>query len=135
MEDLEQQEEGDQSQFKLLDNSCSYYEPNEVTDILSDTNNDLSICCLNAQGLKAHWDSFCNLLNEMGTSSYGFDIIGITELFNMTSGECSLPGYHPIEYIMRDDSNSPRGGIGIYVKEKFPFKVRTDLSIFIPHIL
>ena len=129
--DSEHQEEGDQSQFKLIDTSCSYYEPNEVTDILSDTNNDLSIFYLNAQGLKAHWDSICNLLNEMGTSSYAFDKIGITELFNMTSGEYSLPGYHAIEYIKRNDSNSPRGGIGMYVKEKFQFKVLTDLSIFI----
>ena len=42
--------------------------------------------------------------------------------------------YHPIEFIKRNDSNSPRGSVGIYVKEKFQFKERTDLSIFIPHI-
>ena len=35
-----------------------------------------------------------------------------------------------VNYVIQDNKN----GIGIYVKEKFQFKVGTDLYIFIPHI-
>ena len=65
----------------------------------------------------------------MGGDRNSFDVIGATELFGMTHGESSLPDYYPLEF-----PNS-KGGIGIYVKDNHKYKVRSDLSIFISHIL
>ena len=86
--------------------------------------NILSMFCINAQGLMSHWDSFCNLIHDMGAGNF-FDIIGITELFHMSKGEFQLDGYHPLEFKTRSDLSSSRGGVGIYVK---------NLSVFIPHV-
>ena len=63
-----------------------------------------------------------------------FDVIGVTELFSMSTGECTLSGYHPLEYKTRTDSNKSRGGIGIYIRDNLQYKLRNDLSIFIPHV-
>jgi hypothetical protein len=70
----------------------------------------------------------------MGKDSNYFDIIGITELFGMTEGECYLDGYYPLEFATRNGSNNSRGGVGIYVKNKYKYKQRPDLSIFIPNV-
>jgi len=52
----------------------------------------------------------------------------------MTQGECSLHGYHPLEFAARTYSNKSRSGVGLYVKSKYKYKQRQDLSIFIPNI-
>ena len=70
----------------------------------------------------------------MSKDSNNFDVIGITELFGMAQGECSIQGYHPLEFATRNDSNKSRGGVGLYVKCKYKYKQRQDLSIFMPNI-
>ena len=128
-------EEASDSPFDSCNSTCLYYEPHAVNEAFSQTNDDFSVFCLNCQGLRAHWDSFYNLIQEMGGGNQTFDIIGVTELFGMTNGECSLPGYHPLEFTVRNDSANSKGGIGIYIKESHKYKVRDDLSIFIPHVI
>ena len=122
------------SPFELCNNTCLYYEPCGVNEAFSRPNDDLSIFCLNCQGIRAHWDSFYNLVQEMGKDSRSFDVIGVTEIFGMSQGECALPGYHPLEFSVRNNSNNSKGGIGIYVKASHKYKLRSDLSIFIPHV-
>ena len=89
---------------------------------------------LNCQGLKAHWDSFHNLLWEIGGEQNCLDFIGITELYSMNSGDCILNGYHPLEFKTRNDTNNSRGGIGLYIRDKYQYKLGSDLSVFIPNI-
>ena len=107
------------------------FEPSNMNHLLSDQNSALSMFCLNTQGLRAHWDSFKDLINTMHGSSIdeAFDIIG------MSNGECNLDGYHPMVFKTRDDTVCSRGDVGIYAKNTYKMTSRTDLSIFIPHIL
>ncbi len=44
-----------------------------------------------------------------------------------------LSGFHDIITCVRNDDN--RGGVGLFIKEIIKYKVRQDLSIFIPHII
>lgn len=126
-------DEVDYSPFDGIDNNCKYYYPAEANDLLTQNNNLFSIFCLNTQGLKAHWDAFCNLISETCEKNL-FDIIGITELYSMSADECQLPGYHNIEYKTRCDTLNSRGGVGIYIRNEIKYKTRPDLSIFIPNI-
>jgi hypothetical protein len=43
-----------------------------------------------------------------------------------------LPGYHNI--ITRCRNEDGRGGVGLFIKDSINFKVREDLSVFIPHV-
>ncbi len=63
-----------------------------------------------------------------------FDIIGITELYSMSKGECSLDGYHALDFKTRDETTRSRGGVGMYVREDLNYVIRDDLSVFIPNI-
>ena len=122
------------SPFATLDNSCDYYDPSGVKDILTKEPNNISLFCLNCQGLRSHWDSFHNLIWKTCGDSNAFDIIVITELFSMNKDECALNGYYPLEFRTRDDTNSSRGGVGLYIRDKYNYELRTDLSVFIPHV-
>ena len=119
------------SPYDIGNNTCKYYEPAAIKNVIS---NDLSIFCINAQGLKAHWDNFKNLMLEMGDSDKCFDVIGITEVFSMSKGDCVLPGYHPVEFAVRNDTTRSKGGVALYVNDKLQYKIRPDISIFIPNI-
>ena len=44
----------------------------------------------------------------------------------------SLPGYHNLITRRRDDG--PRGGVGLFIKQTVNYKIREDLSVFIPHV-
>jgi len=119
------------SPFELGSNTCGYFEPSDIKNIAS---GNLTLFCLNVQGLRAHWDNFYNLLSEMNGDSQHIGIIGITELFSMNAGECDLPGYHPLEFVTRNDSNTSKGGVAMYISNQYQYKHRTDLSVFIPNV-
>jgi hypothetical protein len=70
----------------------------------------------------------------MGSNIGGFDVIGVTELFSMAEGQCLLTGYHPLVFATRNNSNSSKGGVGVYIKDTLKYKMRHDLCIFIPNI-
>lgn len=127
----------DDSPYSIIKNTCNYFEPTDLRNLLSEIDNSLSMFCLNCQGLRAHWDAFCDLINNMNGSnlSSSFDVIGVTELYGMSPGEFSLNGYYPIEFKTRNDTMGSRGGVGMYIKNNYQFTQRKDLSIFIPHIL
>ncbi len=124
------------SPFTMISNTCDYYQPSDVKNMLTQDRNSLSLFCLNCQGLKAHWDSFCNLVSDMHGELYKnvFDLIGITELYSMSRGEYSLDGYHALEFKTRNDTSGSRGGVGMYIKNDLDYRIRDDLSVFIPNI-
>jgi hypothetical protein len=45
----------------------------------------------------------------------------------------SLSGYHTI--ITRCRNNSPRGGVGLFVKDNITYTVREDINLFVSHVL
>ena len=62
-----------------------------------------------------------------------FDFIAIGEIFKHSGDvRLKLPGYHNLLSSYRDDS--PRVGVGIFVKDNTNYKIRDDTSVFIPHV-
>ena len=58
-----------ESPFIQNNNDCLYYQPGEISPLLTD-NCELSKFCMNVQGLNAHWDTFHNLVHEMVQVKY-----------------------------------------------------------------
>ena len=79
-DDDDDDEEINDSPFTVINNSCDYYQSSDVKNMLIHDKNSLSLFCLNCHGLKADWESLCNLLGDMHGELYeqSFDIIGIT---------------------------------------------------------
>ena len=69
----------------------------------------------------------------MHGDSFSFDLIGISEIYRCCNdSRLSLPGYHDLISRCREDG--PRGGVGLFVKDKLNYTIRDDISVFIPHV-
>jgi len=127
-------EESD-SPFQFNSSHCSYYGPADFqryihTDVLRD---QIYLFHLNCRGLSANWDSFHDLICNLSCLSFSFDVIGISEIYQCKNyARLRLTGYHNI--ISRHREEGPRGGVGLFIKNNLIYKLRDDISVFIPHI-
>ena len=61
------------------------------------------------------------------------NIIGISEVHKWEhDNRLNLEGYHPMLKKTREDDD--RGDVALFIKNSITYKIREDLSIFIPHI-
>ena len=82
------------SPYDNSNNKCRYYEPNTMKDAYFDERDQFSLFCINSQGLRAHWDSFYNLL---------FDMCDETHCFF---------------------TNNSKEGVGLYIKDTYKYELR-----------
>ena len=122
--------------------NCEYYSPNNMNNHIQDNYDSLSDkrCLtsyfhLNCRGLSSNWEKFHDLLCQIHSDDFSFDYIGISEVFRCDRDHrLHIPGYHDIITRCRDKTDDCRGGVALFVKETIDFKVRNDLSVFIPHV-
>ena len=113
---------------------CSYLQPDEVGKQVSEIQNPVTYFHLNCCGLSAHWEDFKNLLCDMQSDTFSFDFIGVSEVFRCEQDQrLALPGYHDLICRTRDDGY--RGGVALFINESINYRIREDLSVFIPHVL
>jgi hypothetical protein len=136
--------DGDDLDYSPLSNGrdiCEYHEPTELMQYLSVTpsfnkyKKSRSYFHLNCRGLSSNWDKFYNLVCDIHTDNFSFDYIGISEVFRCDREQrIGLPGYHDFVTRCRGDNDDCRGGVALFIKETVDFKIRNDLSVFIPHV-
>ena len=118
------------SPFDGISSSCNYYNPDQFSDMTKNSNNACSYFHLNCRGLSANWESFRELMCELQRDNFCFDYIGISEVYKCDDDpRLKLPGFHDILTQCRSDGF--RGEVGLFIQD---FKVRHDLSVFIPHV-
>ena len=71
------------SPFDHGDNECKYYSPENVAKNIHPTNNSLSLFCLNCRSISANWDCIHELICNLSSRGFLFDIIGLTEVFKI----------------------------------------------------
>ena len=87
----------------------------------------------NCRGISNKWDSFKKLICELQNDEVSFDFIGISEAFQCKNDDrLKLTGFHDIIYRCRENSN--QGGVAMFIKDSIKYKIRDDLSVFIPHV-
>lgn len=119
----------------ITNNDCAYYSPAEFQNISRTLKGQLSLFSLNCRSLPAHWNDIKDLLASMSNSDFSFDIIGLSEVFKLRDNvSYSLEGYHDIISRTRGPNDDGRGGVALFLKDYFTYKLREDLSVFIPHV-
>ena len=113
--------------------SCKYYSCLDYQKLISDNTNikNFNIFHNNFNGLELKFDQFHNFLS---TTSSDLDIIAITETsLHITNTKfktnVDLDGYT----LYSTATNTSKGGVAIYTKNKFNVTERTDLSIINDH--
>ena len=121
------------SPFQYANTSCEYYESDQFQNMTEKLHSATTYFHLNCRGLSANWESFRDLLCDIHHDNFSFDLIGVSEVFRCDNdSRLILPGYHDL--ITRCRDNGTRGGVGLFVKDCFNYKIRDDLSVFIPHV-
>ncbi len=83
--------------------------------IIDRKNISLSSVHLNCRSLSANWDTFRDLLCDLHSNDFSFDVIGMSEIFRADRDpRVILPGYHNIITRCRNDDG--RGGVGLFYK-------------------
>jgi len=113
-----------------------YHIPSSITLDGLDSKDKMALFSLNCQSLKGHWDKIKDLIYEITVSGLQLDIIGLTEVFKTPENlKFDLEGFRPLLTKTRPDARDNRGGVGMYINEDISYIERTDLSIFIPHVI
>ena len=103
--------------------SSEFLNNQEITDCIAD--NAFSFLHCNIRSVSANLDNLNHLLFELDCS---FTIIGLTETKIITSKDpvinLNLPGFQ----FVSQPSLSNAGGVGFYIRDKYTFSIRTDLS-------
>ena len=119
--------------------ACDYYDAHTLVDKINSgtssvNNHAQSYFHLNCRGLSSNWDNFYDFLCSIHSETFSFDVIGLSEVFRCDLDQrISLSGYHKIITRCRSTDTS-RGGVALFIKENIDYKVRDDLSVFIPHV-
>ena len=122
------------SHFQYCNTNYDYFEPNQFQNNANELCNAITYLHLNCRGLSSNWESFQELLCDLHTETFAFDLIGLSEVFNCDNdSRLLLPGYHKL--ITRNREDGTRGGVGLFTKDNIVFKIRHDLGVFIPHVI
>ena len=118
------------SLLQSLPCKSEYVQPCELAKTMKYSDAQLSCFHLNCRGLVSNWSSFNDLLNNIDNH---FHFIGVSECFKIHNDpKIKIPGYH--EVLCKNRNDSSRGGVALFVSERYDFKSRDDLSVFIPHV-
>ena len=95
----------DQSQD--LVSTCDYYDSQTFRELEQVNPNSHSYFHLNCRSLSANWESFKELIDEINSDNFAFDVIGISELFNCEKDKrINLEGY---QFVKSNRKHSCRG--------------------------
>ena len=111
----------------------NYFSSEDFGNLRHDLQNHNSYFHLNCRSLSRNWEKFYELISELHDDTFAFDVIGISEIFNCKRDErLHLTGYQNL--ITRTREDDVHGGVGLFIKDGLDYKIRDDLSVFIPHI-
>ena len=131
--ELGEDEKSEYTDSPYINNDCNYYEPENFHKKSSEFKHSSSYFHLNCRSLSSNWEAFRDLLSNLHGNTFTFDFIGLSEVFDCSRDQrLNLPGFHNL--ISRTRADSTRGGVGLFLKENLNFKIRNDLSVFIPHV-
>ena len=107
---------------------CNYYNESTFKAMISDRSgldNALSMMHLNVRSIQKHFDEVVEYINSI---NYNFDIIGFSETWhtNSTADLYNIPGY---QCMHKYRESRKGGGVTLYLKDKFCYKIRPDLCI------
>jgi len=127
------EEDTSDSIYKHCELLSDYMSSDDFGKLRNNLQNNYSYFHLNCRSLSHNWETFDELISELHDETFTFDVIGISEIFNCERDDrLYIPGFQKL--LMRCRPDSIRGGIGLFIKEGIDYRVRDDLSVFIPHV-
>ena len=127
---IDEDSDPDVNFYNHTKNEDNYYSDNELNKVLKDlginhSKNHFSLMHLNARSINKNIEAINQMLSSLEIS---FDLIGISETWIPEGND--LIQMENYKFLCNGRKYRKGGGIGIYLKEAFNYKLRKDLSIF-----
>lgn len=123
----------DKHLYEIMPPDSKYMVENEINNLLSDSpdRTELSLLHINCRSLIGNFDKFRVLSDNLSNS---FSVIGLSEtwLNDNTHESVDLPGY---DFISNHRQNKTGGGVGLYLKDHFRYKLINDCNISNPEVI
>ena len=110
-------------------NKCKYVDIEDIQHSLCPNTFSHKVMHYNIRSLNENFDKLKFLMEDLDNSQLDLDFLLLCETFlnDKNSNLYNLPGYTVAE---KHRVNAKGGGVAIFVKNKFQYKIREDLSIF-----
>ena len=95
---------------------------------------NMNVIHLNISSLPAHFDQLKLVLSQFDAQNIQFDCILLCET-SLNDNNCDMfdiPSYHKL--VSRHRRHTTRGGVAIYVNNRYTFNIRDDLAMYDEHI-
>lgn len=108
---------------------CNYHDVNSLVSSINIQDHKYKALHINIRSLASKFDKLKFVLDEFQEKQCDLDFVLICETFlNDTNHKLfEIDGYKMVD---RHRTSSIRGGVAIYINNKYDFKIRNDLSIF-----
>ena len=117
------------SPYSNININCSYLDTDKLDTLSTEK---FTVLSLNIQSLPAKFTQFNDLISQFPNNSAP-DVNCIQETWQIIDNSFfPFPNYHPLEINTRQLARG--GGVGIYVKENFSYKILKQYSIFCERI-
>ena len=100
-----------------------YYTNDDAIQVLKSKTNSLKLLSLNCQSLKAKFSQLQIYLNEFDNAECPFSIICVQETWISDHEDTSLLQLDGYNFISQPKQCSMHGGVGIYLKDTFDYKI------------
>ena len=98
------------------DYDCKYSSPDEFNKLIPNlySKSKFSVTALNCCSMSAHWDEIQELMAQLSSSEFSFDVLGLTEIFRSKDDSSpKLTGYHALKSNLRPIDDDIRGGVSV----------------------
>ena len=108
---------------------CNYYDIDSLLSSVNTHEYKFHAIHINIRSLPSKFDKLKFIIDEFQEKKCELDFVLICETFlNSTNHKLfEIDGYKMVD---KHRTNSTRGGVALYVKNKYDFKIREDLSVF-----
>jgi exonuclease III len=113
--------------FDLTSSSSPYIDMDEINEV-ANKNDKYTSLHINIQGLPSKFDILNSTLNDLSSKDIQVDFIMICESFltDVNQNLFNIPGY---SLVTKNRMTKRRGGIALYVKNGYNFKLRNDIGV------
>ena len=112
--------------LKESSSSCDYFFEGQLNELLKNENDlDLSILHLNARSVYGNFGKFKRLLELL---HHELSVIGISETWLNNSTLDLVDIRNGYNFVSNHRVHKTGDGVGLYLQDKFEFKIRSDLN-------
>ena len=108
----------------------SYYDYDKFNELLINKNDRFSVLSTNIQSINSKCNELEAFVEELGNNNFKFSVICLQETWKSDCDDLSVYDVHGYECIAQGKHCSNKGGLMIYVDNKYKAEVKCNINMY-----